>query len=79
MANNQLKVSKYPWVVCAVLFLFMFAGIGLANTAYGTHLPYLIKEYGMTNTESSLQASFRSFASLGTLIVLVQTFKKLKI
>lgn len=79
MANNQLKVSKYPWVVCAVLFLFMFAGIGLANTAYGTHLPYLIEEYGMTNTESSLQASFRSFASLGTLLVLVPTFKKLRI
>lgn len=79
METKTLKVSKYPWVVCVLLVLFMFAGIGLSNTTYGTHLPYLIEKYDMTNTQSSLQASFRSFASLATLAILVPTFKKLKI
>lgn len=79
MEAKQLKVSKYPWVVCVLLVLFMFAGIGLSNTTYGTHLPYLIEKYGMSNTQSSLQASFRSFASLATLAILVPSFKKLKI
>ncbi len=79
MENRQLKVSKYPWLVCGLLLLIMFAGVGLGNTTYGTHLPYIINEYGITNAQSSLQASFRSFASIGTLLILVPTFKRLKI
>lgn len=55
------KRTKHRWVVMGLIFIIW--AIACADRAnFGIALPYLKKEYGITNTEAGLIVSLFSFA-----------------
>ena len=55
------KPTRYRWVVMGLIFLIW--AIACADRAnFGIALPYMKKEYGITNTEAGLIVSLFSFA-----------------
>lgn len=62
-----------PWTVCAAGALLLFCTVGLAVTSFGVYQPFLIRDIGLTNSQSSLFLTVRTFSGLCTTF-LVQAY-----
>ncbi len=58
------KDSMWPWVICAGSVLVFFTSIGLTPGTFSVHAPFMIEEWGLTNTQNSSIVSVRTFAGL---------------
>ncbi len=58
------KERMWPWVICAGSVLVFFTSIGLTPGTFSAHAPFMIDEWGMTNTQNSTIVSVRTFAGL---------------
>lgn len=75
----QKKKPHYAWVVCfsAVALYFGLAGIGI--NLYSVYQPFIIKEFGFTNTQMSLTNTLRHAASLTALFLVLPFYRKFKL
>jgi len=58
------KDSMWPWVICAGSVLVFFTSIGLTPGTFSVHAPFMIEEWGLTNTQNSTIVSVRTFSGL---------------
>lgn len=54
----------YDLVIVACCFLFLFANLGMASTAFSVHQPYIVAFEGIGHTGGSLILSVRTLTSL---------------
>ena len=53
LCGLNMKRFHYAFLICVATTLTFFCIAGLACNAFSLHLPYILKEYGITNTQSS--------------------------
>lgn len=59
--------SKYPWVICLACLLVFFTSIGMTPGTFSVHAPFMMEEWGMSNTQNSTIVSIRTFVGLITI------------
>lgn len=69
----------YAWFVCAGCALLLFCTSGLAENAFTIYQPYIMELNGFTNTQTSSILTFRTFASLVTMLLSGVYYKKLSL
>ena len=69
----------YEKVITGCCFLFIFANIGLASTAFSVHQPYLVAMPGIGDTGGSLILSVRTLVSLLAMIVVDRYYRLLDV
>lgn len=62
--HSHMFKRHYEKVIAACCFLFIFANLGLASTAFSVHQPYLVALPGIGDTGGSLILSARTLTSL---------------
>lgn len=65
------------WLVCAGATLLMFISTGMVVNSLTVYLPYIVSEYGLTNTQGSLINTIRCLASLSSMFFVEGYYKKL--
>lgn len=65
------------WLVCAGATLLMFISTGMVVNTLTVYLPYILSEYGLTNSQGSLINTIRCLASLGSMFFVEQYYTKL--
>ena len=71
--------SHYEKVIAACCFLFIFANIGLASTAFSVHQPYLVAMPGIGDTGGSLILSVRTLTSLAATMFVDRYYRLLDV
>ena len=56
--------ENYAWAVCAACLLVLLCSGGLTYKGFAAYQPYLISSGGLTNTQSSMLITIRSFTIL---------------
>lgn len=64
-----MRKIHYGWFVCFACILQLFVSAGLACTAFGSYLPYVIEENGFTNAQGSLIITVRTVAVLASMFL----------
>jgi len=64
-----MRKIHYGWFVCFACILQLFVSAGLACTAFGSYLPYVIEENGFTNAQGSLIITVRTIAVLASMFL----------
>lgn len=59
-----MKTLHRSWLVCAGAAVMIFVSTGLVVNSMTVYLPYLLREYGLTNAQGSLINTVRCLASL---------------
>ncbi len=79
--NEKMKKSgiHYAWFVCAGCAVLLFCTSGLAVNAFTIYQPYIMELNGFTNTQTSSVITFRTFASLITMLLSGVYYKKLSL
>lgn len=67
----------YAWVVCFSCALLLFVSMGLCSNAFSVYHPYIISDYGFTNTQASLVTTCRSLTSLFCVAVVDKVYNRL--
>ncbi|MBQ3106139.1 MAG: MFS transporter [Eggerthellaceae bacterium] len=74
-----LKRVHYGWVVCLATTLLVFITMGTVSNGFSVFLPYLISEYGFTNTQTSSLVTLRCLMNLCSLLVIGWYYRKLTV
>ncbi|MBQ9000854.1 MAG: MFS transporter [Eggerthellaceae bacterium] len=69
----------YEKIVVGCCFLFIFANIGLASTAFSVHQPYLVAMDGIGDTGGSLILSVRTLVSFVAMLVVDRYYRALDV
>ena len=69
----------YEKVIVGCCFLFIFANIGLASTAFSVHQPYLVAMDGIGDTGGSLILSVRTLVSFVAMLVVDRYYRALDV
>lgn len=69
----------YEKVIVGCCFLFIFANIGLASTAFSVHQPYLVALPGIGDTGGSLILSVRTLVSFIAMLVVDRYYRLLDV
>lgn len=69
----------YAWFVCVGCAVLLFCTSGLAENAFTIYQPYIMELNGFTNTQTSSILTFRTFASLITMLLSGVYYKKLSL
>ena len=56
--------KKNPWLICAAGTLLLCCTVGLSVSSFSVFQPYLIRDIGLTNSESSLFLTVRTLSGL---------------
>lgn len=56
--------KKNPWFICAAGTLLLFCTVGLSVSSFSVYQPYMIRDIGLTNSESSLYLTVRTLSGL---------------
>lgn len=64
------------WLVCAGAMLLMFISTGMVVNTLTVYLPYILSEYGLTNSQGSLINTIRCLASLGAMFFVERYYQK---
>lgn len=64
------------WLVCAGATLLMFISTGMVVNTLTVYLPYILSEYGLTNSQGSLINAIRCLASLGAMFFVERYYGK---
>ena len=68
-ANNSNRVF-YGWIVCGVCTLLIFITMGTASNGLAVFLPYIMREHGLSNAQTSSLVTLRcTFAFVSMLLV----------
>ena len=54
----------YGWIICIGCTLLMLCCSGMVINAFSAYLPYIVEQYGLTQTQASMITTIRSFSSL---------------
>lgn len=73
------KKLHYSWIVCFGCVLVYFCSAGLSCNLYPVYQPFLIKEFGFSQTQVALLNTIRTLANMSSLLVLTAFFKKLNL
>ena len=72
-----MKRIHYAWWVCAGCALLIFCTAGLAVNAFTIYQPFILRENGFTNAQSSLLITVRSLAAFFASILAEQVYRRL--
>ena len=74
--EKQNKKLYYGWIVCGVCTLLLFITIGTASNALSVFMPYIMKEYGLTNAQTSSLVTMRCTAAFISMLVVGRFYEK---
>lgn len=69
----------YGWLVCAGCALLLFCTSGLCVNAFTIYQPYILRQNGFTNAQSSLIVTVRSLFGFGAMLLSGIYYKKLSL
>ena len=72
-----MKRIHYAWWVCAGCALLIFCTAGLAVNAFSIYQPFILRENGFTNAQSSLLMTVRSLAAFFASILAEHVYRRL--
>lgn len=72
----RMKRIHYAWIICVVCLLLHFCTGGMTTIGFSLHGPYLRDQLGLSNTQVSMIPTVVSLASMATLPVAMQFYKK---
>jgi len=75
----RMLKRHYEKIITGCCFLFIFANIGLASTAFSVHQPYLVAMPGIGDTGGSLILSVRTLVSLLAMTVVDRYYRLLDV
>lgn len=73
------KRLHYAWFVCFGCALIFFCTCGLSCNVYSVYQPFLIRDYGFTQTQVGLMTTIRTLANMSSLLVLKKFFDRLNL
>ena len=74
-----MLTRHYERIIVGCCFLFIFANIGLASTAFSVHQPYLVALQGIGDTGGSLILSVRTLVSFIAMLVVDRYYRLLDV
>ena len=81
--ENETKREKeklhYAWLVCAGCALLLFCTSGLCVNAFTIYQPYILRENGFTNAQSSLIVTVRSLTGFGGMLLCGWYYRRLSL
>ncbi len=60
---QKIKHIHYAWVICILGMLLIFVSMGVVSNGFSMYLPYLISEYGFSNSQTSFLVNIRCIVS----------------
>lgn len=74
-----MAIHRYDRVIALCCFMFVFANVGLASTAFSVHQPYLVAMEGIGDTGGSLILSARTLTSFVAMLVVDRYYNLLDV
>ena len=74
-----MKKIHYAWVICIAGTLVLFITMGTVSNGFSIFMPYIMKEYGLTNTQTSSLTTLRCFSSFFAMLAIGKYYKKFSI
>ena len=72
-----MKKFHYAWIILAMATLILFCNIGLTSSAFSVYQPYLIRNFGLSNTQGSLIVTIRTLFTLPAMFICSWFFDKM--
>lgn len=66
MMKNTMIRKYYPFAVCLTAMIVWVCSIGLTSTVFSITVPYIIRDYGFTNTMATTINTYRVLSSVVT-------------
>lgn len=73
---SPMKKPYYGWLVCLGCAIILFCTSGLAINAFTIYQPYILRQNGFTNTQSSTILTVRSFVCFLSMFLTGQYYKR---
>ena len=79
MPGAKARRIHYAWLVCAGCALLLFCTSGLTVNAFTIYQPYILRQGGLTNAQSSLLIMFRNLFSFFSMLLTGWYYRKLSL
>lgn len=74
-----MRRIHYGWYICAAGTLLIFMTMGVTQNGFSVFMPYIMKEYGFTNTQTSSLITIRCFVVFFSMLFVGIYYKKLSL
>ena len=69
-----MDTKRRGWLIVFVSTLIIFCSIGMTTATFSIYIPYFLKNYGYTNSQTSLLVSIRTMASFFCMFTVTKYF-----
>lgn len=73
--SYKTKNFHYAWVICVLGAMLIFISMGIVSNGFSMYLPYLIREYDFTNSQTSFLVNIRCMVSFLAMICIGKYYK----
>lgn len=77
--SGLVKKFHYAWVICIAGTLMLIVSTGLMVNAFSVYIPYIIDDYGFTNTQTSLLSTVRNLVALGATFFVDRYYRRMNV